>query len=167
MCPGLCLVRAGAPTLQSRPWVVVIGFVCAPPLHSAPGAPAFLRSRCTARLALTPGQLETYRDVALKGISTKETRAAAVKADAVVLTRSSVPDKVPKVPQRIVKHLYTELRKAANHPLLLRRLYAESDSVRAPLGLRARARHRGLPSLSFSLSLSLSLSLSHTHTHTH
>lgn len=80
------------------------------------------------RLALTPGQLETYRDVALKGISTKETRAAAVKADAVVLTRSSVPDKVPKVPQRIVKHLYTELRKAANHPLLLRRLYAESDS---------------------------------------
>jgi hypothetical protein len=37
-----------------------------------------------------------------------------------------------KLPARTVKHLFSELRKAANHPLLLRRLYAQDDKVCSP-----------------------------------
>ncbi len=78
------------------------------------------------RLPMTPTQLALYKAAAEEGLSCKKpSTAAAIKSASV---QSDAPVGL-KLPARVVKHLFTELRKAANHPLLMRRHYGADDEV--------------------------------------
>lgn len=69
------------------------------------------------RIPMTAHQQALYSNTVAKGLTSGSSGAA------------TLPAKPGKLPPKTVKHLFTELRKAANHPLLLREHYGTGDEV--------------------------------------
>lgn len=72
-------------------------------------------------LEMIPGQAEAYRE------AIEDYRAAAQKARSVKAVSGTLNSAADLLPRRQISNYFTQFRKIANHPLLVRRIYTEAD----------------------------------------
>ena len=111
-------LRLKRTSLSSRRWMTHCGVLAVAPPDADVLDDLPPKTEVLLKLPMAPAQLAVYRAGAMAGSGgAKPTAGSAVAAGSGAV----------KIPPRLVKHLFTELRKAANHPMMCRSHYGSDD----------------------------------------